>query len=93
MADFLTNGINLSGTIAAAATSQALAADNETRRYLFIQNISAADLWVNPFGAAAAVDGVGSFKIAPGAAFTVPTNDAVAIVGGTLGQKFSAIGF
>lgn len=91
MSDFVPNGVSLSGTITLGGTSQALAADNPGRRGLFIQNISAGDLWVNPFGAAAAVDTIGSFKIPTMTSFNIPTNDAVAIIGATTAQKFSAV--
>lgn len=83
-------GTDRSGSIAVAATAQQLAAANAARKGLRAQNISAGDLWINETGGTAAVDGAGSFKVAAGASFEVATNQAVSIVGATLGQKFSA---
>lgn len=82
-----------SGTIAAAATSQQIAAANGARRYLRVQNLDAvADLWVN-LGAAANA-GAGSLRLAPGAVLTfdgsfVPTQ-AVNVLGATAGAAFTA---
>lgn len=83
-------GTDRSGSIAAAGAAQPLAAANAARKGLRVQNISAGDLWINETGGTAAVDGAGSFKLAVGASFEVATNQAVSILGATLGQKFSA---
>lgn len=87
----LTAGTDRSGSITLAGTAQSLAAANNYRSGLLVQNISAADLWINQIGGTAAVDTAGSFKVAAGAFFEVRTDRAVSIVGGTTGQKFSAI--
>lgn len=81
--------INRSGSITAGGTSQSLAALNANRTHLFIQNISDGDLWMSEYGAAA-VDGSGSYRIAPGLAARVLTRNAITIVGAATGQKFTA---
>lgn len=91
MSDFVPNGVSRSSTITLGGTSQVLAAANTARRGFCIQNISAGDLWVNPFGASAAVDTVGSFKIPTMTSLEIKTNGALAIIGATTGQKFSAV--
>lgn len=81
--------INRSGSITAGGTSQTLAALNANRTHLFIQNISDGDLWMSEYGPAA-VDGSGSYRIAPGLAARVLTRNAITIVGAATGQKFTA---
>lgn len=82
-----------SGSLAAAIVSQTVFAANATRKYLLVQNISAADnLYIN-FGAAATID-TNSIKLLPNgvAIFEssyIPTA-AVNIIGSTLGSKFIA---
>ena len=81
-----------SGTIAAGGAAQQVAAANVNRKYLLIQNLSAADLWVN-FGAAA-VASQPSVRLAPGAALVMRGDyvdtQAVSVVGATAGQAFTA---
>lgn len=85
------DGQNKSGSITLGGTSQSLAVDNPGRHGLYIQNISAEDMWVNPFGAVAAAATAGSFKIVSFGFLNIPTNDAVAIVAATTGSKFTAV--
>ena len=88
---YLPAGTNRSGTITAGGTAQQLAAANTTRRALYGQNISAADLWVNEVGGNAAVGAAGSYKVGPGEGFSISTNRAISIVGATTGQAFTAV--
>ena len=89
-----TQGIltNRSGTIVAAGVAQQLAAANPARLGFSVQNLSAADLWVNSLGAATAAQP--SIKIIPGAYFETPPGygavGAISIVGSSAGQTFSA---
>lgn len=80
-----------SGTIAAVATSQVVFAAKADRRWLLIQNLSTAEVYIN-FGAAATT-GLGSIKVAAGATFEMngyAPPESVNIIGGTLGQEFTA---
>lgn len=81
-----------SGTITLGGTSQQLMAANAARRYLFVQNVSAGDLWVN-FGVAAA-QAQPSVKIATNGTFIMDgsfvSTEAVNIVGATTAQAFTA---
>ena len=85
----LTDG---SGTITTANTSQQVFAANSNRRYLLIQNQSAANLWFN--FTSAAVEGEPSILLAPNQGFVMEHNfvstEAVYIIGGTAGQAFTA---
>lgn len=83
-------GTDRSGTLTTGGTAQQLAAQNTARTALRGQNISASDLWINEIGGTAAVDAAGSYKIPAGSTFTVSTNRAISIVGGTTGQKWTA---
>lgn len=90
MSDFNSIGVSRSGAITLGGTSQVLAAANSARRGLCIQNISAEDMWVNPFGAVAAAATAGSYKIVTMGFLTIPTSGAVAVVAATTGSKFTA---
>ncbi len=83
---------NRSGSLAAGATSQVLAAENRERRYLFIQNISDETMWIN-FGVAAVQDQP-SVQLTAGASLTIDggviSTQAVNIIGTTAGKKFVA---
>ena len=82
---------NRSGTITSGGTSQELAAANTSRKYLFVQNVSTGDLWVN-FGTAA-VTTQPSIKLMPDASLTMTgfvSTQAVNIIGATTGQAFTA---
>ncbi|MEH3045538.1 hypothetical protein [Sphingomonas adhaesiva] len=84
--------VDRSGTIAAGGTAQVLAAANAVRRGLFVQNVSAADLWINPTGTAVADQP--ALRIAAGQYYEFPVHGvpagAVSIVGATTGQGFAA---
>lgn len=83
--------IDGSSSIAVNATRQQVFSENGGRQYLFIQNVSAGDLWVN-FGANAVAD-IPSMKIPSGASLifegAIPTA-RVDIIGALAGQKFCA---
>lgn len=81
-----------SGTIAVGGTSQEMAAANAARRYLFVENVSAADLWID-FGSDAEASQP-SILIPTRAAFVMEgsfiSTQAVNIIGATTGQAFTA---
>lgn len=82
-----------SGTIAAGATSQQLAAVNAARRYLFIQNLDAAeDLWFN-FTTDAVVSQP-SIKLGPGQSYENPAHfcstEKVTVIATTTSHAFTA---
>lgn len=82
-----------SGTITTGGTSQQLAASNAVRIYLFVENVSAENLWIN-FGAGAAVANQPSIKIVPNGSFVMESTfvctQAVQIIGATTGSAFTA---
>jgi hypothetical protein len=86
-------GTDRSGAITTGGQSQQLAAANSSRKGLKGQNVSAGDLWLTETLASAAVDGAGSFKVAPGQTFSISTNRAVHVIGATTGQKWTATEF
>ncbi len=81
-----------SGSITTGGTAQQLMAANSSRKYLFIQNVSAADLWIN-FTTTAVADSP-SIKLASGNAFFMESSfvstEAISIIGATTGQKWTA---
>lgn len=82
-----------SGTCTLADTSYAVAAANATRKFLFFQNISDTDMWIN-FGVAAVKDSP-SIKIgAGGEAYSLEggfvSNQAVNVICGAGGKKWTA---
>lgn len=82
--------VDRSGSIAVANTAQYIVStQNFARGYIFFQNISSADLWIN-FDAVAVLDKP-SIKVAAGASIVfdlfVPSG-TVSVIGATLGQKF-----
>ena len=83
--------IDHSGTITLGGTSQLLAAANVNRRYLFMQNNSTADLWIN-FGVAAVISQP-SIRLFAGDNFVMESmfisTQTVNIIGATTGQAFS----
>lgn len=85
----LTDG---SGTITTGGTSQQIFAANATRQYLFVQNLSTGNLYIN-FGAAA-TQGSGSILLLPNSSFVMEdqtvTNQTVNIIGATTAQAFTA---
>jgi hypothetical protein len=81
-----------SGTITTGGTSQELLPEKPNRRGFLIQNLSEGDLWISPFGDAAAESP--SLKIAAGGFYETPTSwggqrNAVSIFGATTGQEFT----
>lgn len=83
--------VNKSGTIAAASTSQTLAVANTARKYIFIQNVSSGDLWINFTGAATI--GQPSIQLTPGSRFVMEigfvSTEQINIIGATLGQAYT----
>lgn len=83
---------DLSGTIAAGGTAQALAPLNKAREQLMIQNLSSADIYWSEVGDASATQP--SFRVAPGQLYENPPDGcpqgAISIFGATTGQAFSA---
>lgn len=83
-----------SGTITVANTDQEMMAAATGRKYLFIQNLDAAeDLWIN-FNGAAAVGTVGSICLGPYESFErdggfIPTQ-SVHVIATTISHKFTA---
>jgi hypothetical protein len=90
---FLPTGTDRSGSITTGGTAQTLAALNNARRGLTIQNISTADMWINETGGTAAANTAGSFQLTAGNTAYISTRQAVSIIGATTGQKFSATEF
>lgn len=83
----LTQGTNRSGTVTAGGTAQQLAAVNNNRKSLVIQNLSDAVLIVNEHGAASETAG---FELAPKAGISILSRNAVSVFGSTTGQRWSA---
>ncbi len=81
---------DFSGTITLGGTSQLAVPTNNNRRYLFIQNVDAGDLWVN-FNLAATI-GQPSIKLATGERFVMESSVIflydVYVIGATTGQEF-----
>lgn len=67
-----------SGEIEEVDTSQLLMAANPNRRYLFIQNVGADDLWIDIFGNAAVKDQP-SIKLPPNSYYCEPFVSTAAI--------------
>lgn len=86
----LSSGNNRSGTIGTGGAAQQMAPANASRIALKGQNISAADLWINEIGGTATVNAAGSYKVTSGATFSIQTNRAVSVIGGTTGQAWTA---
>ncbi len=81
-----------SGTIATGGTQQNVMPANAKRAYLFIQNVSSGDLWIDL--TVPAVSASPSIRLPAGAVYScesgfIPT-DAINIIGATLGQAYSA---
>jgi hypothetical protein len=81
--------VDRSGSITLGGTAQQLVAAASSRSDLFIQNISAGDIWYS-VGGTAAIDTAGSYKLAAGASVNLAYVEAISIVGATTGQKFTA---
>jgi hypothetical protein len=93
-------GVDRSGTIAAANTSQVLMPANAARQGFTIENIDGAileALWIS-FVGAAAVGGAGSFSLAaasspnfPGGSIQGVVSNQITVVSTTIAHKFSAL--
>lgn len=82
-----------SGSITAGGTSQEVAATNENRSYLLIQNVSSGDIWVD-FDTPAVADQP-SIKLIPNASIEFSASGTGFVPSGTInvlatlvGQKF-----
>jgi hypothetical protein len=86
--------VDHSGTITTGGTSQTLSAA-KSRHYLFVQNVSSANLYVNFTSNASA--STGSIMIAPNGSFvmesTFVSSELITIFGATTGQGFTAKDF
>jgi hypothetical protein len=84
--------VDKSGTIAAANTSQVVAAANPSRTYFVFQNVSDKVMWLN-FGGVATLTQP-SLQINPGGSITLdgPTvvSDSVNVIGPNTGKAFTA---
>ncbi len=86
---------DLSSTIAAGGTAQALSAANVLRKGYSVQNLSSGKLFVNDVGGTAVSTEAGaSITILPGALYESPRNQqptrAISILGATTSQAFAA---
>lgn len=83
---------NRSGTIALGGTRQQVMAANSSRKYLFFQNVSDTDMWIN-FGVNAVADQP-SIYIAPGADYVLESSfvstQAVDVMCATTGKSYTA---
>jgi hypothetical protein len=81
-----------SGTITAGGTAQQLAAANTSRKYFFVQNLSAENMWVN--FTTTAVASQPSIRLTPGSSFTLEggfvSTEAVHVIAATTGSAWSA---
>lgn len=81
-----------SGTITSGGASQVLAAANTSRKYFFVLNLSAENLWINFTTAAAATQP--SIKLIPGSSFVMEdsfiSTEAINILGATTASPFCA---
>lgn len=83
---------NRSGTLAAAATSQPIAAANASRKAFFFQNLSNESLWVN--FTTLATQSQPSIEVLPKGVLWLTsefiTTEAINVIGATLGSAFAA---
>ena len=81
-----------SGTITTGGTAQQLAPVNVTRRYLFVENVGTAILWIN--FTTTAVQSQPSIEIPAGYSFVMEdgfvSTELMSIIGPTTGQAFTA---
>ena len=84
---------NRSGTIAIASLAQEVMPANLNRKYLIVQNVSANTLWIN-FNTDANEDQPSMQLLANGGSFVMEASaivtDSVSIIGGTVGQSYTA---
>lgn len=62
-------------TAVLGTASLTLVSANPGRRYLIIQNVSAVNIGVNPFGNVAAIGSAGTFTIVPGGSWVFENNE------------------
>lgn len=86
--------VDHSGTITTGGTAQTLSAA-KSRKYLFIQNLSVSNLYINFTSAASA--STGSILLVPGASFvqegSFVSSELISVFGATTGQAFTAKDF
>lgn len=63
-----------SSAIVGTASITLLAA-NPGRRFLIIQNVSAVNIGINPFGGAAVIGGAGTFTLVPAGSWVFENNE------------------
>lgn len=90
-------GSDSSGTITSGGTAQDIVGADSDRKYLMCQNIDTTiveDLWIR-VNATAAVNTAGSFRLQPGASFTLEgtwiSTARVSGIAATTGHKFSCL--
>ncbi|SRR5712692_10062 len=85
--------VDRSGTITSGGTSQQLMPKNADRFYLFFQNISTGDEWLN-HTTAAQIGVAGNIRVRPGETFAMEgsylTGESWNIIGATTGQAFTS---
>ena len=86
--------IDRSGTVTTGGTAQQAAAANSGRRFLLLGNSNATvDLWFR-FAGTAAINGAGSFNVAPKTtlvfADTLPS-DTLSVISGTTAHAFTVL--
>ena len=84
--------LDVSGTVAVGGTQQALLGKNPDRFYLFFQNISTGDLWLN-HTSPAQVNVAGNIRVRPGEVFSMEGSFVTAepwnVIGSSSGQAFT----
>lgn len=94
MAAIAGGAIDRSAAITTGGTAQTLMAQNSGRQYLFIQNISVENVWIN-FGVTAVQDSP-SIRLIPGAVFEMGADNGrvftslVSVIAATTGSKIVA---
>lgn len=82
-----------SGTITTGGTAQQVMAASANRRYLFFQNVSEIDLWIN-YGATNAVANQPSIKVGPDGSMVLEgssiSGERVSVFGTTTGAAYTA---
>lgn len=81
---------DLSGTTTLGGTAQTAIVDQPGRRYIFFQNISAENFFIN-FGVVAVADQP-SIRVGPGASFVAESSfipgEFISLISATTGSKF-----
>lgn len=83
---------NRSGTITVGGTAQQLMAANASRKYLFIQNLSTENMWINL--TTTATTGQPSIKLLPNGVFSMEgafvSTESVSVIAATTGSAYTA---